>query len=160
GVTLYRRKRDLPMGTACHGLAQLPSTVVESSLTIKKDSGRVRLMTETEWLSTTDLQAMLDFASDKASHRKFRLFACACVRRSWALLADERSRQAVVIAEQFADGLVGKEAMNLAAAEARAAAEAQAAEQAAKPPLRGSGINLAAAAKAAEAQLAIVNAHW
>lgn len=116
-------------------------------------------MTESEWLASTDLQAMLDFLSDKASHRKFRLFACACVRRMWPLLADERSRQALVMAEQFADGLVGKEAMAAAAVDAKAAAEAQAACNLPKK-LGGSSANLRAAKAAAEAKIASVNAHW
>lgn len=116
-------------------------------------------MTETEWLASTDLQAMLDFLSDKASHRKFRLFACACVRRMWPLLTDERSRNAILIAEQFADGLVAKDAMSVAAVDAKAAAEAQAAIQ--PPKKQGSTIvHLAAAKAASEKRIASVNAHW
>jgi hypothetical protein len=122
-------------------------------------TAEVTRMTETEWLASADLQAMLDFLSDKASHRKFRLFACACVRRMWPLLTDERSRNAILIAEQFADGLVGKDAMSAAAVAAKAAAEAQAVVP---PPKKfgGAVANLAAAKVAADTKVAGVNAHW
>jgi hypothetical protein len=36
-------------------------------------------MTEQEWLECTDPGRMLEFLRDKASHRKLRLFACACL---------------------------------------------------------------------------------
>lgn len=64
-------------------------------------------MTEGEWLASEEPLAMLAFLRYKqASARKYRLYACAAVRRFWHQLDDERSRNAVEVAERFADGKV------------------------------------------------------
>jgi hypothetical protein len=64
-------------------------------------------VTEDEWLGCTDPQKMLEAlrASGTASGRKLRLFTCACCRLIWAFPNDDRSRQAVEVAEAYADGL-------------------------------------------------------
>jgi len=61
-------------------------------------------MTEVEWLACADPAAMLRFVESTASKRKLRLFACICGRSIWNCFADERSKHAIVVAEQFADG--------------------------------------------------------
>jgi len=50
--------------------------------------------------------------------KNLRLFACWCVRQIWHLLTDERSRNAVVVAEKYANGLATDD--ELAAARAAA----------------------------------------
>jgi hypothetical protein len=69
-------------------------------------------VTENDWNGCTDPMPMLEFLREKASDRKLRLFACACCRRIWHLLTDERSRQGVEIAEGFAEGAVTVEKLS------------------------------------------------
>src|SRR5829696_4389915 len=71
-------------------------------------------MTEAEWLACAAPSLMLrhvrrvdNAARSKVGRRKLRLFGCACCRRVWDVLTPERSRRAVVVAELFAEGLVG-----------------------------------------------------
>lgn len=77
-------------------------------------------MTEAEWLVCTDPSPMLEFLQDKASDRKLRLFAVACCRRIWPLVTDEKSRQAVALAEGYADGLADEDDLEAARADVNA----------------------------------------
>ncbi len=63
-------------------------------------------MTESEWWQCQQPRKMLQFllAGGQLSGRKARLFAVAACRRIWHLLPDDRSRTAVEVAEQYADG--------------------------------------------------------
>jgi len=89
-------------------------------------------MTESEWLSSTDSAAMLDFlqmdrrSGESApgrrqgdllpfppSDRKLRLFSCAWCRWLWPKLS-ERARRAVQAAELFADGAISQEELDAA----------------------------------------------
>jgi hypothetical protein len=62
-------------------------------------------MTEAEWLACCDPVKMLEYLRDKASDRKLRLLTCACGRFVSHLLTDPRSKEALPVAERFADGL-------------------------------------------------------
>jgi len=107
-------------------------------------------MTEAEWQASKDPEKMLGFLLGKEdarwwrwlgwpgrrgrpiqtvpkplpSSRKLRLFACACCRRIWGWLRDERSQEAVEASERFADGQAGEQDLALAEADAWAAVEA------------------------------------
>ena len=63
-------------------------------------------MTEADWNSCTNPQEMLDFlrTTGRASDRKLRLFACACCRNIPLLMEHVPSREAVEVAERYADG--------------------------------------------------------
>src|SRR4051812_46261880 len=61
-------------------------------------------MTEGEWLACTDLERMMAFLQGLISERKLMLFGCACCYRQWSVIPDGRCKNAVEIAERFADG--------------------------------------------------------
>src|SRR5438093_8864576 len=111
------------------------------------NSGRNDAMMEIEWDTCADPPAMLAFLRDQARERTLRLFACACCRRIWHLLVDERSRQAVEIAERYVDRQASEEELLKAQ---------QAASQAAWGLLRAEAHAAAEAARAALSPSAVV----
>jgi hypothetical protein len=66
-------------------------------------------MTEQEWLDCTDPEPILRAGRGKLSKRKLHLFAVACCRRLWSLIADTEARAALECVERYADGLAGEE---------------------------------------------------
>jgi hypothetical protein len=87
-------------------------------------------MTEQEWLACSDPQKMLELVRGKFSHRKLQLFCCACCRRIWSLLTDERSRKGVIVREQYEDGQATEEELSTAQREASLVASSWAASAA------------------------------
>jgi hypothetical protein len=77
-------------------------------------AAEAQAMTEAEWLACIDPQTMLGvFINEKrSSNRKLHLFACACVRRIWHLLTDERIQLVVEMSEQSADGLISPDSID------------------------------------------------
>jgi hypothetical protein len=73
-------------------------------------------MTAAEWDSCISPEDMVRFLRDagRASERKLRLLAAASCRRVWRWLADDRSRRAVEVCEDYADGRVGQKMLDAA----------------------------------------------
>ncbi len=72
-------------------------------------------MTATDWQNAAEPHAMLEFLQSigMSSDRKLRLFAVACSRRLWNSI-DELGRNAVGVAERFADGRAGPNELRVA----------------------------------------------
>ena len=78
-------------------------------------------MTEAEWLTGTDEEAIAAAVCEFASDRKARLIACGCCRLVWDWLVNDKSRGAVETSELFADGLATDDELSRAAYFAEAA---------------------------------------
>ncbi len=93
--------------------------------------------------------------------KELRLFACFCARQNWNLLTDERSRNAIEVAERFAHGNATKEELKAAYDAAYDAADAVAADAdyaafAAAYAARAASVDAAYSARAAAADAARV----
>jgi hypothetical protein len=82
-----------------------------------------KIKTERAWLASTTPHSLLLTLKGKRLPRQRRLFAVACCRRWLHEMLDAESRQAVEVAERYADGLASGEEL---AAAYRAAQEAAA----------------------------------
>jgi hypothetical protein len=61
-------------------------------------------MTEAVWLACTDSEVMLRVLGGRSNHRKLRLFAVACCRRTLARSVGAPLVHALAVAERLADG--------------------------------------------------------
>jgi hypothetical protein len=75
-------------------------------------------MTEADWEACQDPAAMLEYLRGRTSERKMRLFAVACCRRIWGILEAAQAQQAVLVAEQYADGAAPANALDAACRDA------------------------------------------
>lgn len=75
-------------------------------------------MNEAQWLAGSDPEEMVKFLHEQGHERKLRLFGCACSRRVWKQLREKCFRNAVEVAERFADGQAGAKELNAAKLEA------------------------------------------
>ena len=66
-------------------------------------------MTEAVWQTCEDPKPMLDYIQARASPRKLRLFLVACARLVWDFIPVDEARQAVEVAERYADGLASED---------------------------------------------------
>lgn len=80
-------------------------------------------MTEAEWVACSNSYLMLRPCRKIIRYhpRKGRLFAAACCYCIWHLFTDQRSRTAVELADQYAEGLVSEDRLRAAEMAARTA---------------------------------------
>jgi hypothetical protein len=83
---------------------------------VNPDSTKPVRQAEALWPTTTEPYDMLPalFDREACSARKLRLLACAYARRVWHRMADEASRRAVQVAEDFVDGRAGIDSLRAA----------------------------------------------
>ena len=81
-------------------------------------------MDEVEWRASEDPMRLLNFLYDRAGDREVRLALCGFARSVWGVLwSGDLSRDAVEVAERYADGLVSPDELAAAADRAEHALE-------------------------------------
>ncbi len=90
-------------------------------------------MTESECLTSTDPNPMLDVLQGQKTERKLRLFVVGCCRRIWQRMSDDRSRYAVELAERSADEPVSDKQLDAASGAAEEAFEDSLTDDEGKP---------------------------
>lgn len=102
-VVFFQLRRDVILENACfgNGTQKIPTPI-----------------TERKWTRGHNAVDLLAGLPTPPSERKRRLFACACCRRIWERLHDDRSRRAVEIAERLADGKVQPDEVRTATVQA------------------------------------------
>ncbi len=68
-------------------------------------------MDSESWEQSRNLQKMIRSVDPSRCDRKLRLFAVACCRRVWDLITDPAAQRLVELTEQFADGVIDREAL-------------------------------------------------
>jgi hypothetical protein len=71
-------------------------------------------MNESTWLTSGAPELLIRHIAEIGSVRKHRLFAIACCRRIWSHIPDPRSKDAVEVADRFADGRATGNELDLA----------------------------------------------
>jgi hypothetical protein len=66
------------------------------------------------WLTRNDLSYLSGVVSASSTLRQRRLLGCACIRRTWAQLADHRTRELVEVLEAVADYEANREQLKVA----------------------------------------------
>ncbi len=79
-------------------------------------------MTEAQWRVCESPMLMLEYLRGRTSERKLWLFGVGCCRRMWEEMCDNRSRRAVELVEQLADGQATRAEVDAAVEEADEAA--------------------------------------
>ena len=64
-------------------------------------------MKDEDWLRCTWPGEMIPYLPTERNDWRIRLFGCACCRRIWGLLIDDRSRKVIELAERHAAGQAG-----------------------------------------------------